>query len=593
MAIIYTYPKLQNPQGNELIVVTDVNNKNATRLITIASIASLVPGGGGGGCSSAIAGILTGAGDYIPPLCNEVTFAGSGIDISADQASATVTFTATPYELPCANITTLGGIKAWPITGLAEPPEPADTGTYYPVQVLTQIDPEFNCTGVVRIPDSQSYQLPCSTDVALGGIKTQNNQTQLSVPSVADTGTYYPIEVMKNAGVVTGTDCTAIVKVPSVELTCATPTVLGGIKASKAPGVEVPEPANSGTYYPVQTTESQQDDDCTAIVRIPDASINCATTDTIGGVIVADNTVEDSPVIPEVPSTNYALQVNTECEAFVAVPNTNVAQLTSTQSGGTNADPNLTVTEGAQISNVQVTGGTDISVTRNSDTEITIASTATGAIDYLIKAVTHSTTITTTTNPSRFPLPQLTASTTPFAQIKFTPSSVTGTNNDVFTVFKRPQNAEHYVKIVVKCTVLTADDDDISDERYLMGLHHSTTDVTGANLSYNYQVTGDYDLDDLTSGDQLNQIQFTWYIQVGDLLNAEGETASSGEDCYIYVKALYDSTSAANAPSIILGRQWNVNPTTTQGTIEAAGPLEICAYEIPNTKYENNPAQPG
>ena len=113
MAIIYTYPKLQNPQGNELIVVTDVNNKNATRLITIASIASLVPGGGGGGCSSAIAGILTGAGDYIPPLCNEVTFAGSGIDISADQATATVTFTATPYELPCANITTLGGIKAW------------------------------------------------------------------------------------------------------------------------------------------------------------------------------------------------------------------------------------------------------------------------------------------------------------------------------------------------------------------------------------------------------------------------------------------------------------------------------------------------
>ena len=115
------------------------------------------------------------------------------------------------------------------------------------------------------------------------------------------------------------------------------------------------------------------------------------------GVKVADDTVEDSPVIPEVPSTNYALQVNTECEAFVAVPNTNVAQLTSTQSGATNADPNLTVTEGAQVSNVQVTGGTDISVTRNSDTEITIASTATGAIDYLIKAVTHSTTITTTT----------------------------------------------------------------------------------------------------------------------------------------------------------------------------------------------------
>ena len=48
MALIYTYPKLTNPKGNELIVVSDVNNRNATRLITLASIASLVPSGGGG-----------------------------------------------------------------------------------------------------------------------------------------------------------------------------------------------------------------------------------------------------------------------------------------------------------------------------------------------------------------------------------------------------------------------------------------------------------------------------------------------------------------------------------------------------------------
>ena len=46
MAIIYTYPNLQNPQGNELIVVSDVNNNNATRLMSVAAIAALVPGGG-------------------------------------------------------------------------------------------------------------------------------------------------------------------------------------------------------------------------------------------------------------------------------------------------------------------------------------------------------------------------------------------------------------------------------------------------------------------------------------------------------------------------------------------------------------------
>ena len=60
MAIIYTYPKLTNPQGNELIVVSDVNNRNSTRLITIASIASLVPSGGG--CSTAITGIVDSVG---------------------------------------------------------------------------------------------------------------------------------------------------------------------------------------------------------------------------------------------------------------------------------------------------------------------------------------------------------------------------------------------------------------------------------------------------------------------------------------------------------------------------------------------------
>lgn len=49
MAIIYTYPPLTNPVGNELIVVTDVNNRNATRNITVADIASLVPVPGGGG----------------------------------------------------------------------------------------------------------------------------------------------------------------------------------------------------------------------------------------------------------------------------------------------------------------------------------------------------------------------------------------------------------------------------------------------------------------------------------------------------------------------------------------------------------------
>ena len=155
MAIIYTYPKLTNPQGNELIVVSDVNNKNATRLITIADIASLVPGGGGGGCTSAISGILTGAGSYIPPLCNEVTFTGSGIDISANQATGTVTFTVPPVTIECADQDgNVGGVAVAP--GYLGTPTASETGSIYPIQVTD------DCVAAVRIPDSQ-FVLSCAT----------------------------------------------------------------------------------------------------------------------------------------------------------------------------------------------------------------------------------------------------------------------------------------------------------------------------------------------------------------------------------------------------------------------------------------------
>lgn len=38
MAIIYTYPPVTDPDGTELIVVSETKNKNSTRLITLAGI---------------------------------------------------------------------------------------------------------------------------------------------------------------------------------------------------------------------------------------------------------------------------------------------------------------------------------------------------------------------------------------------------------------------------------------------------------------------------------------------------------------------------------------------------------------------------
>jgi len=41
MAIIYTYPRLLNPDGTELIVVSETKNQNATRLLTVGAIVDL------------------------------------------------------------------------------------------------------------------------------------------------------------------------------------------------------------------------------------------------------------------------------------------------------------------------------------------------------------------------------------------------------------------------------------------------------------------------------------------------------------------------------------------------------------------------
>lgn len=90
MAIIYTYPRLANPQGNELIVVSDVNNKNATRLVTIDSIASLVPASGGDGCSRSISTLTTPNGDLTVSSCDApvaFTSTDGSIDISAPGAN--------------------------------------------------------------------------------------------------------------------------------------------------------------------------------------------------------------------------------------------------------------------------------------------------------------------------------------------------------------------------------------------------------------------------------------------------------------------------------------------------------------------------
>jgi len=157
MAIIYTYPPLTNPQGNELIVVSDVNNKNATRLITIADIASLVPGGGGGGCATAITGILNSTGNplYTAAACSEMELVSSNGSVVISSTATGINLEAAT-ELRCASKEELGGVRitnSFPIDTIPEPI--TENVTIYPIET-SDADSTIPCTAVVRIPNAQS-----------------------------------------------------------------------------------------------------------------------------------------------------------------------------------------------------------------------------------------------------------------------------------------------------------------------------------------------------------------------------------------------------------------------------------------------------
>lgn len=204
MAIIYTYPKLTSPQGNELIVVSDVNNRNSTRLITIASIAALVPSGGG--CGTAITGIIDLNDDplYEATLCNDVRFTSidGSVSFSSTAGNDGVDFSVITPGISCASPTELGGVKI-SSQYVTEQIPTAVTQNFaaYPVETTTAGASQDECTAIVRIPN---IQVDCATSVTNGTIKVASGLADN--PTIADSGEYYAVQVDSN--------CLASVRVP-------------------------------------------------------------------------------------------------------------------------------------------------------------------------------------------------------------------------------------------------------------------------------------------------------------------------------------------------------------------------------------------
>ena len=103
MAIIYTYPRLLNPDGTELIVVSETKNQNATRLLTLGDICNFCEGGGGGGCTDTFKYIQT-----TSPARAEAD-AGCADELIFQSSDASVTITNAGKVIDFVSVTGSGG----------------------------------------------------------------------------------------------------------------------------------------------------------------------------------------------------------------------------------------------------------------------------------------------------------------------------------------------------------------------------------------------------------------------------------------------------------------------------------------------------
>ena len=83
MAIIYTYPRLTNPDGTELIVVTETKNENATRILTVGDICDFCDSDA---CKNSFSTVTTSS---ITPA----TAVGCDVNLTLESSDGSVTIT--------------------------------------------------------------------------------------------------------------------------------------------------------------------------------------------------------------------------------------------------------------------------------------------------------------------------------------------------------------------------------------------------------------------------------------------------------------------------------------------------------------------
>ncbi len=525
MSIIYSYPIKGAPANNDLILISDSSDSNQTKQIRVSTL----PGGSDAGVSfiNALDGAVTLTGGSGVTL-NTV---GNNIEIEAVGSGGTVTEVTTSAPLAVA------------------------TGTTTPALSITLADTSTD--GYLSQGDWNTFNSKTSNTGTVTNVTSTNGAI-----TVASGGTTPALTSVAYSG------NTSIGHVPTGSGGLATLYLDGSGNWSTPPG--------SGSGVTSVTTS-----DSVYINLTPNAPDTGAITVT-AALSAVDGTAIDSDRFLTKDNT-WAVPAYSGDTLYSAGTGLSLA-------GTVFSLDNTAVTAGAY-------GSADNVPSIEIDAQGRIIAASSVAIgsspEKLIRSVTHATTRTDPASPSQFVMDHLSSTVTAFKQVKFEPASALPTTPtyNVATSFARPADASgevaNYVKVVVKLSVLTGPSTG-EDEKIMIGLHHNKDDVQGVNLSYNWQATGDLDVE-IDSGDQMMQMQFTTYIAVNNLLLQNGENAVAGETVYLYLKGIFDSSTPTAEPNIIIGRQWNVNPTTTAALNRAAGPITIDVYEIKAANYSANP----
>ncbi len=607
MSIIYSYPIKGAPANDDLILISDSSDSDKTKQIRVSTL----PGGSSAGVSfiNALNGAVTLTGGTGVTL-NTV---GNNIEIEAAVSGGTVTGTGTENNLA---MWSAGGTAIQ--DSIVQQNAAGNTLSINADNVIVNAaithasDPDtfmgFSAEDEFSVTAGSNKNLLVNSDKVVlyreGNAKAETGDGGFTLLGGGGSASNLRFSCSQNNHWIdiNGPEHTGAVSY-ALTLPNTLPSVANQILESNASGTLswIPTPSGGGgETYDINSNN--------AVSPGTDTNVNINLTSTSG----TDNSFIKLSAGPD--TTGITLSSVSSSEVSVtnsrqfnylqftadSGANFNLADQGSLEiDGGTGID---TVSDGTSSVRVVLADTTVSAGTYGStDTIPTIAIDAQGRItsatsvavatgpEMLIRSVTHATTRTDPASPSEFELPHLASTVTAFKQIKFEPatSAPTTPTYNVATSFARPSLATNYVKVVVKLSVLTGPATGF-DEKIMIGLHNNKNDVQGVNLSYNWQATGDLDVE-IDSGDQMMQMQFTTYIPISNLLLENGENAVAGETVYLYLKGIFDSSTPTAEPSIIIGRQWNTNPTTTAALNRAAGPITIDVYEIQAANYSANP----